>query len=95
MQAGFLTDHTPIRADQRWRDECIRYSICTIVTRLNEYAEMLASFRAGGFKDPDCELLYLDNTHGNVFDAYSGKILCHQDIVLLEDRRACTPGRRS
>src|SRR5215831_4097358 len=95
-----MTAFAPIRADQRWQKECIRYSICTIVTRPAEYAEMVNSFRSGGFREPDCEFLYLDNAQGNLFDAYSGNnlfmnvargefiILCHQDILLIEDGRA-------
>jgi hypothetical protein len=93
-------DPSPIRADIRWQEERISYSICTIVTRPAEYAEMVQSFRDGGFREPECEFLYLDNSEGNVFDAYSGNnlflsvargqfiILCHQDILLSEDGRA-------
>jgi hypothetical protein len=90
----------PIRADERFRNECIRYSICTIVTRPNEYKAMIASFRLRGFREPDCEFLYLDNSQGNAFDSYAGYnlflnvthgayiILCHQDILLMENGRA-------
>lgn len=89
----------PIRADVRWEEECVGYSICTIVTKPAEYAEMIDSFERAGFREPECEYLYLDNTQGNVFDAYSGNnlflniargqfvILCHQDIQLMEDGR--------
>jgi hypothetical protein len=78
----------------------IRFSICTLVTDPAEYAEMVASFREGGFDGPDCEYLYLDNSVGNTFDAFSGYnlfltvasgayvILCHQDILLIERREA-------
>jgi hypothetical protein len=88
-----------IRADARWKEECVRYSICTLVTNPAEYAQMVESFRAGGFLEPDCEFLHLDNTRGNAFDAYSGNnlflnvargqfiILCHQDVQLIEDGR--------
>lgn len=77
----------------------LRYSICTLVTDRAEYAEMVRSFRAGGFDGPDCEYLYLDNSHGNKFDGFAGGnlflrdakgkfiILCHQDVVLLKDNR--------
>jgi len=90
----------PIEANERFRDESIRYSICTIVTRLNEYGAMIESFRFGGFREPNCEFLYLDNSQGNVFDSYTGYnlflnvargeyiILCHQDVQLIEDGRA-------
>lgn len=95
-----MTIHAAIRADHRWQEECIRYSICTIVTRPDRYAEMIESFRHRGFDGSDCEFLYLDNSHGNIFDAYTGNnlflnvargqfiILCHQDIVLIDDGRA-------
>lgn len=77
-----------------------RFSICTLVTDPAEYAEMVASFRESGFDGPDCEYLYLDNSEGNAFDAFSGYnlfltvasgdyiILCHQDILLIDARRA-------
>jgi hypothetical protein len=69
------------------------------VTGHGEYAEMVESFRQGGFTGDDCEYLYLDNTQGNTFDAYRGYnlfltaargdylILTHQDLLLLEDGR--------
>jgi hypothetical protein len=68
-----------------------------MVTKPDEYAEMVASFRAGGFDD--AEFLHVDNSNGNVADAYTAMnlflteakrpyiILCHQDILLLEDGR--------
>lgn len=77
----------------------IRFSICTLVTDPGEYAEMVDSFRKGGFDGPDCEYLYLDNSGRNAFDAFAGYnlflarasgdflILCHQDILLLDDGR--------
>ena len=77
-----------------------RFSICTLVTRPSEYAEMVESFVGLGFTPADCEFLYLDNSESNRFDAYRGYnlflseargdfiILCHQDILLLEDGRA-------
>jgi hypothetical protein len=83
----------------------VRFSICTLVTDLAEYAEMVESFRRGGFDGPDCEFLYLDNSAGNAFDAFAGYnlfltravgdhvILCHQDILLLEDGRTALEGR--
>jgi hypothetical protein len=89
----------PVRADFRWQEECIHYSICTLVTKLAQYEEMVTSFRDQGFREPDCEFLYIDNIEANTFDAYSGinlflnvargqyVILCHQDILLLEDGR--------
>jgi hypothetical protein len=89
----------PARADERLLETTVRYSICTIVTRPHEYAEMVASFRQGGFQEPDCEFLFLDNSQSNTFEAYAGYnlflnvargsyiILCHQDILLITDGR--------
>jgi hypothetical protein len=77
-----------------------RFSICTLVTRPGEYAEMVGSFVSHGFTPADCEYLYLDNSESNRFDAFRGYnlflseargdfiVLCHQDILLLEDGRA-------
>jgi hypothetical protein len=94
----------PRRADRTER-KGIRFSICTLVTDHGEYADMVASFRAGGFGGPDCEYLYLDNSQANAFDAFQGGniflreaagdfiILCHQDIVLLTDDRQTLEAR--
>lgn len=88
----------PRRADQL-QGPAIRFSICSLVTDLGEYAEMVESFRERGFGGPDCEFLYLDNSESNTFDAFAGYnlflarasgdylILCHQDILLLEQGR--------
>jgi glycosyltransferase involved in cell wall biosynthesis len=77
--------------------ESCDYSICTLVTKFDEYDQMLASFHANGFIEPACEFLYIDNSNNNQFDAYTGInallrwakgkyiIVCHQDIELLED----------
>jgi len=95
-----MTVHKPVRADHRWQEEGLRYSICTIVNRPSQYAEMVESFTSRGFDGPDCEFLYLDNTQANAFDGYTGNnmflnvargefvILCHQDVVLIGDGRA-------
>src|SRR5690349_18849692 len=94
----------PRQADQIKRGG-VRFSICTLVTDHDEYAEMVRSFRAGGFDGPDCEYLYLDNSKGNAFDGFQGNnvflrnaagdfiILCHQDVVLLNDGRASLESR--
>jgi hypothetical protein len=88
----------PRRADQL-PPSGIRFSICSLVTDLAEYAEMVSSFRDGGFGGTDCEFLYLDNSRGNTFDAFAGYnlflaraagdyvILCHQDILLIGEGR--------
>ena len=75
------------------------FSICTLVTRRDQYARMLRSYRMAGF-DNDCEFLCIDNSQGNIYDAFSGYnaflieargrhvILTHQDIELPFDDRA-------
>ena len=75
------------------------FSICTLMTRPDQYAAMLRSYRAAGFGD-DCEYLCIDNSRGNVHDAFSGCsaflvqaqgefiILTHQDVELCFDDRA-------
>ena len=76
----------------------VRFSICTLVTRAEQYQEMLASFRAKGFDADDCEFIQIDNRRGNTYDAFQGcnlfltvargeyVILCHQDIALIDGR---------
>lgn len=75
------------------------FSICTLVSRPEQYATMLLSFEAAGF-GADCEYLAIDNSRGNVFDAFAGYnaflteargeyiILAHQDLELAFDDRA-------
>lgn len=94
-----VQEQLPVRADERWREDCLRYSICSIITRPDEYAGMVQSFKHHGFREPDCEFLYLDNSTSNKFEAYAGYnlflnvargayvILCHQDIQLIDDGR--------
>jgi len=77
----------------------VKYSICTLVTRREEYAEMTGSFVRQGFGRDDCEYLYIDNSQSNQADAFTGYnlmlaaargqyiILCHQDILLDFDGR--------
>ncbi|WP_316977567.1 glycosyltransferase family protein [Shumkonia mesophila] len=86
-----------VDAARRSQEGRIRYSICTLVNKEAEYDAMVRSFMANGFREPDCEFLYLDNTTTNRFDGFSGcnlflnsargdyVILCHQDVQLLED----------
>ncbi len=76
------------------------FSICTLVTKKEEYAEMIVSFLGCGFTYDNCEYLYIDNTGGGQYDAFSGLnlflqraqgkyiILCHQDILLHDHTRA-------
>lgn len=75
------------------------FSVCTLVTDRRLYESMLESFRAGGFHEPECEFLFIDNSNGNQFDAFAAYniflneargefiILCHQDVALLSDGR--------
>jgi hypothetical protein len=76
----------------------LRFSFGTLVTDHIQYAAMRASFEARGFRGDDCEYLIVDNSAGNVADAYAGcrdllnrakgtfVILCHQDVVAIDDR---------
>jgi hypothetical protein len=77
----------------------VHYSICTLVNDAAQYGEMVKSFFVGGFTEPECEFLHVDNTGENRIDAYGGLnlllraargayvILCHQDVRLLADGR--------
>ncbi len=88
----------PVEARDRWKTG-IRYSICTLVTRPDQYAKMVSSFRRMGFGGDDCEFIQVDNSQGNRCDAFEGCnlmlsvargdfiIICHQDVLLLEDDR--------
>ncbi|MCY7292369.1 MAG: hypothetical protein LH615_09330 [Ferruginibacter sp.] len=69
----------------------LQFSICTIVSDLDEYALMKNSFENAGFTN-DCEYIIADNTQGNIFDGYSAirrflqeakatyTIIVHQDV---------------
>lgn len=73
------------------------FSVCSIVNNLNQYQEMLSSFRDHGFSETNSEFFYIDNSKTNKYDCFHGLnklmkrctgrylILCHQDILLLED----------
>lgn len=73
------------------------FSICTLVTNLTEYQEMISSFKSAGFNNDNSEFLYIDNSNGNSDDGYTGLnkflnlatgkyiIICHQDILLKFD----------
>lgn len=75
------------------------FSICTLMTRPDQYAQMVQSYRNAGFGE-DCEYLCIDNSEENVYDAFNGYntflveaqgeyiILTHQDVILcFDDRR--------
>jgi hypothetical protein len=74
-----------------------RFTIATLVTNMEEYQEMIASFYKAGFTEDICEYIYIDNCNKNSFDAYKGLnlflqtaqgkyiIISHQDILLNHD----------
>lgn len=74
-----------------------KYSICTLVTDIQEYHQMLKSFIDSGFTEDFCEFLYIDNSSSNKYDAYQGVnlflkqakgeyiIICHQDVLINKD----------
>ena len=98
MEQDSLRSAVPRRIDGPF-DPKIHFSICTLVTNEALYRAMCESFRRGGFDGADVEFLYIDNTSGNAFEAYEGLnclishargqyvILCHQDVVLIDDGR--------
>lgn len=75
----------------------ITFSICSLVTNMNEHKEMVESFEKAGFSNDVCEFIYIDNSKENIYDGYDGLnqflniakgkyiILCHQDILLNFD----------
>ncbi|WP_227539776.1 glycosyltransferase family 2 protein [Acinetobacter sp. MB5] len=76
-----------------------KYTFCTLVTRPNEYKEMVLSAEQKGFSAHDVEFLFFDNKASNQFDGFSGinraikeaqgeyLIFCHQDILFKYDDR--------
>jgi hypothetical protein len=74
-----------------------RYSICTIVSKMDQYEIMTDSFIKAGFTIDKCEYLFVDNTQYNQFDAFhafniflqeaKGQyiIICHQDVEIIYD----------
>jgi hypothetical protein len=75
-----------------------RFSICTLMSKPEEYREMLDSFLLAGFNPKICEYLCIDNSRSNKLDAFEGLnrflreakgeyiILCHQDILLHDHK---------
>jgi hypothetical protein len=71
------------------------FSVCTLVTRAEQYGRMLQSFKARGLGADNAEFIIVDNRQGNSFDAYNdlntlmatarGRyiICCHQDVELI------------
>ena len=80
-------------------DNQIVYSICTFVTRFEQYRAAVKTFVDHGFSYNDCEYIYIDNSDKNQYDAYRGInkflttangryiIICHQDVLLVDDGR--------
>ena len=64
--------HGAINVEERPGDRPVRYSVCTLVNDADDYGAMVESFRAKGFREPDCEFLYVDNRTENRFDAFAG-----------------------
>lgn len=74
------------------------FTFCTLVTRFDEYMEMVESAKKAGFDGSDVEFLYFDNRDSNLYDGYSGAnramqeakgrylIYCHQDILFHDDK---------
>lgn len=95
-----LTQHPDLQclnAEQKFDKQ---FSFCTLVTRYDEYLEMVDSAKQAGFSGNDVEFLYFDNKISNQYDGYSGinkalravqgkyLIFCHQDILFKFDTRA-------
>lgn len=78
-----------------------RYTIATLVNDEVQYGAMLASFRAGGFVEPEVEFLAARAAASAaqglnaLLAAARGSyvILCHQDVRLLEHGRAALDSR--
>lgn len=74
-----------------------KFSVCTLVTNLEEYQEMISSFHQAGFNENDTEFLFVNNSISNTKDGYEAYnlflnqaqgeyvIICHQDILLCYD----------
>jgi len=77
-----------------------RYSICTMLNDWAQYEVCRSSFLANGFEPSLAEFLVVDNSRENQADAYQALnefllvaqgdilIVCHQDVILLDDGRA-------
>ena len=74
-----------------------QFTIATLVTDMDEYNQMLASYQRAGFTGDIAEYIYIDNCGQNNFDAYKGInlflqiaqgeyiIICHQDVLINYD----------
>jgi len=75
------------------------FSICTIVSDMDEYHVMKDSFLTNGFEEENCEYIIADNTHKNEFDAYQAissflkistgeyLIIAHQDVRIIDNKQ--------
>ncbi len=96
MQASNSVNMISTQSVKRNDEYDYEFTVCTFVTRHDEYEEMLASFELNGFNNTNSEFLYIDNSTQNELDCYEGIntflqkakgryiIICHQDIVLIE-----------
>lgn len=78
----------------------VRYSVCTLVNKLDQYEELQQSFQHAGFQAGTCEYLFIDNSQRNQCDAFEAMnlflreaagefiILCHQDVRLHDHQLA-------
>ena len=74
-----------------------KFEFFTLVTRFEEYKEMVNSAKKSGFDRNDVSFTYFDNKNKNEFDGFSGLnealrssnaeyiIYCHQDILFNYD----------
>ncbi len=79
------------------KDYRYKFEFYTLVTRFDEYEEMVISAKNSGFNGNDVNFYYFDNKNSNDFDGYSGinhalnisnaeyVIFCHQDIIFKYD----------
>lgn len=100
MAADFQFTSAPRRiVDTTQPEHAKAFSIVTLVTDSKAYRDMCESFARAGFDAHDCEFLTVDNRNGRNVSAYAGLnaaiaeaqgrflILCHQDVLLTNDRR--------
>jgi hypothetical protein len=88
--------NTPVKIDKKINFEK-EISFCTLVTRFDEYQEMVDSAINAGFNDEKIEFLYFDNLNDNFYDGFSGinralltakgryLVYCHQDVIFKYD----------
>ncbi len=81
------------------KERGVVYSICTFVTKFEQYKGLVRSLVDYGFSYKDCEYLYIDNSEINQYDAYQGVnkflttahgryiVICRQDVLLIDHDR--------